>query len=639
MTTSDRLKTHLLRRLRRHSLRTLFQRACSADLLIPEDITVGTVSVRRYRVGPLAEITTGPMGGDNVRRRLARFLTAAVATPADPHAEVVKALIEEGFDLGKAEEFVAGGTAPTKTDGKEKRPKLRAPSAPLITRPLLDHLKQAAVPLPVMDVAVVTLLAEALRAPGCSGAMLFTALKSSAPLICLRLPTREAEAVVSQLLQQGAILPHPIHLVDGLHHSFNDRWSHDDQSASARTVLSYPLTQLLAVSAERLRRTLAKATRASAPILVLTETESLWPRRVVSSADIILDAPRLDNRMLAEIIETCLGIPIESTLHGLATRTIKTENLGLDDLALSIRPDRHLDTVLDRLEQLSRDNITIDGDDEKEEETSAGTRKEAKDEHEQKTDTTSRSTSSERSRGKGGKQHHVELILPQRIQKKRGTTLPLLVESLAGYGEARQWALDLKADLTLWKRKKIRWSGMSTKLLLSGPPGTGKTTFARALCNSLEIPLIATSVGEWLEPGYLGDVLRRMTAVFEAAQARQPVIMLIDEIDGIGRRDAGGGRNYDEYWVSLVNRLLELLDGALKSEGVIIIGATNRPDVIDPALRRSGRLETHIPIQPPDLDALEGILAHHLGPDLRRVIGNIVHAPACQASPQEAAHE
>lgn len=636
MTTSDRLKTHLLRRLRRHSLRMLFRRACSADLLMPEDIAVGTASVRRYRLGPLAEIATGPTGSDNVRRRLARVHTSSVQMPVDPHAEVVKALIEEGFDVGTANEFVAGGTVPTKTDGKEKRVKLLASSAPLLARPLLDHLKQAALPLPVMDVAVVTLLAEALRAPGCSEAVLFTALKSSAPLICLRLPTREAEAVVSQLLQQGAILPHPIHLVDALHHSFNDRWSHDDQSASARTVLSYPLTQLLAVSAERLRRTLAKATRAGAPILVLTETESLWPRRVVSSADIILDAPRLDSRMLAEIIETCLGISIESTLNGLATRAIKTGNLGLDDLALAIRPDRFLDEVLDRLEQLSRDNLTIDGDDETEEETSAKTRKEAKDE--EKTDTASRSTSSERSRGKGGK-HQVELILPQRTQKKRGMPPPLLVESLAGYGEARLWALELKADLKMWKRQRIHWSDMSTKLLLSGPPGTGKTTFAKALCNSLEIPLIATSVAEWLEPGYLGDVLRRMTAVFEAAQARQPVIMLIDEIDGIGRRDAGGGRQYDEYWVSLINRLLELLDGALKSEGVIIIGATNRPDVIDPALRRSGRLETHITIEPPDLDALEGILAHHLGADLRRVIGNLVHAPAYQANPQEAAHE
>lgn len=90
--------------------------------------------------------------------------------------------------------------------------------------------------------------------------------------------------------------------------------------------------------------------------------------------------------------------------------------------------------------------------------------------------------------------------------------------------------------------------------------------------------------------------------------------------------------------MSLVNRLLELLDGALKSEGVIIIGATNRPDVIDPALRRSGRLETHITIEPPDLDALEGILAHHLGPDLKRMMANAAQAKGLPANPQESAH-
>src|SRR5690606_17835547 len=115
-----------------------------ADLLMPEDISVGTVSVRRYRLGPLAEIATGPTGSDIVRRRLARFHAASTTVPPDPHAEVVKALIEEGFDVGAAEEFAAEGTAPPKTDGQEKRPKLRTSSAPLIAQPLLDHLKQVA---------------------------------------------------------------------------------------------------------------------------------------------------------------------------------------------------------------------------------------------------------------------------------------------------------------------------------------------------------------------------------------------------------------------------------------------------------------------------------------------------------------
>ena len=636
MTTSDRLKTHLLRRLRRNSLRLLFRRACSADLLMPEDIVVGTVSVRRYRVGPLTEIATGQTGSDNVRRRLARFHATSAAVPPDPHAEVVKALIEEGFDVGTAGTFVSDGTPMMVPECKKERPQRAPLSASLLSAPLLNHLKGSARSMSVMEVAVAILVAEAFRKPGCSEATLLAALRSPSPLVCLRIPMREAEAAVSQMLQQGILLPRPVKLEDGLgSYSFSERLPQEEAASNTGTALSYTLTQLEAISRERLRRTMARAARSGAPVLIITETRTSWPVRVVSSADVILDAPPLDSRILAEIIEACLGISPEVTLNGLATRNVRLGYLGLDDLVLAIRRDRHFDTVLDRLERLSLENVAIDGDDEKEEDVSTKQQKESKEDKEEIHTTSQAERSKERKRGK---QHHVELILPQRIQKKRSTRPPLLIESLAGYGEARQWALDLKADLQLWKRKKIRWSDMSTKLLLSGPPGTGKTTFARALCNSLEIPLIATSVAEWLEPGYLGDVLRRMTAVFDAAQARQPVIMLIDEIDGIGRRDAGGGRSYDDYWISVINRLLELLDGALEREGVIVIGATNRPDVIDPALRRSGRLETHITIEPPDLDALEGILAHHLGPDLRRVMANAAQAKAIPADPQEPAH-
>jgi cell division protease FtsH len=97
--------------------------------------------------------------------------------------------------------------------------------------------------------------------------------------------------------------------------------------------------------------------------------------------------------------------------------------------------------------------------------------------------------------------------------------------------------------------------------------------------------------------------------------------LFIDEIDNIGRRSSGSSdQQGSDYWSSLINRLLELLDGATKTEGVIVLGATNRPDKIDPALLRSGRLEKHIIIPPPDIDALIGIIAHHLGPDLDAVL-------------------
>lgn len=216
-----------------------------------------------------------------------------------------------------------------------------------------------------------------------------------------------------------------------------------------------------------------------------------------------------------------------------------------------------------------------------------------------------------------------EVIQPQRDPgtKTLHSGSYLAVETLSGYGRARDWALDLKADLQDYLVDRLDWAEMSTRLLLSGPPGTGKTTFARALCNTLQVPLVVTSVATWLEGGHLNDVIRKMSKTFEEARELQPCILFVDEIDGIGKRQPAE-REYADYWNTVVNRALELLDGAAKSEGVIVVGATNRPMEIDEALRRSGRLETHIEIPRPDIPALADILRFHLGGDVELLNGD-----------------
>jgi ATP-dependent Zn protease len=118
-------------------------------------------------------------------------------------------------------------------------------------------------------------------------------------------------------------------------------------------------------------------------------------------------------------------------------------------------------------------------------------------------------------------------------------------------------------------------------------------------------------------------VLKSINAAFTVATEHRPAILFIDEIDNLGSRASGdsrGHKGHDDYWSSLINRVLELIDGAAKTEGVIIVAATNLPDKLDPALLRSGRLEQHVQIPRPDIDALTGILAHHLGADLAKVI-------------------
>lgn len=187
-----------------------------------------------------------------------------------------------------------------------------------------------------------------------------------------------------------------------------------------------------------------------------------------------------------------------------------------------------------------------------------------------------------------------------------------LVEDLSGYGAATDWARDLVTDLGHWRSGAIPWTDIDAGLLLSGPPGVGKTLFARSIAKSCGASFVASSIAQWQATGHLGDMLRAMRSTFKDAAGKAPCILLLDEIDSIGDRTRFTGHNA-QYSTEVVAALLECLDGALRREGVIVIGACNHPDRLDDALLRPGRLGTHIRIGLPDRAARAGILLTHLG--------------------------
>jgi ATP-dependent Zn protease len=191
-------------------------------------------------------------------------------------------------------------------------------------------------------------------------------------------------------------------------------------------------------------------------------------------------------------------------------------------------------------------------------------------------------------------------------------TVVTRLRDLSGYGEARTWGMQLAADLADYKSGKLDWEDVDKGLLLSGPPGCGKSFYARALAEECQVPLLLSSYADW-ESGTGGGnlIAKAIKKAFADARKKAPCIVFIDEIDSVGSR---GKRDHNSGWFDVViNALLAELDGAEPRTGVVVIGATNHPSSIDPALLRPGRLDRHIAIPRPTIADLKGILAHHLG--------------------------
>ncbi|MDR9394110.1 MAG: AAA family ATPase, partial [Roseovarius sp.] len=174
-----------------------------------------------------------------------------------------------------------------------------------------------------------------------------------------------------------------------------------------------------------------------------------------------------------------------------------------------------------------------------------------------------------------------------------------------GQPVAKRALEDLCNDLAEWRAGALDWSDVTRSFLLHGPPGNGKTMLSEALAASAGVPLIATSYSDNQRLGHQGDMLKGLTEAVTRACATAPSVFFIDEIDAFHAR----GQSHNGYMIGVVTGLLTQLDRLMKTEGVILLAATNYPDTVDPAIRRAGRFDRHIPVTPPDRAGVQAILA------------------------------
>jgi cell division protease FtsH len=193
-------------------------------------------------------------------------------------------------------------------------------------------------------------------------------------------------------------------------------------------------------------------------------------------------------------------------------------------------------------------------------------------------------------------------------------------DDVAGIDEAKE-ELEEIVEFLRDPQKFSRLGGQIPKgALLIGPPGTGKTLLARAIAGEAGVPFFTISGSDFVEM-FVGVGASRVRDMFEQAKKNAPCIVFIDEIDAVGRhRGAGHGGGNDEREQTL-NQLLVEMDGFSANEGVILLAATNRPDVLDPALKRPGRFDRQVQVPNPDIKGREKILNVHarkspLGPDV-----------------------
>jgi cell division protease FtsH len=197
-----------------------------------------------------------------------------------------------------------------------------------------------------------------------------------------------------------------------------------------------------------------------------------------------------------------------------------------------------------------------------------------------------------------------------RSRAKLNKTKEVTFEDVAGQEEEKQELVEIVDFLKNPKKYQEIGARIPKGVLLSGPPGTGKTLLARACAGEANVPFYSISGSDFVEM-FVGVGAGRVRDMFKTAKQNAPCIIFIDEIDAVGRqRGAGVGGGHDEREQTL-NQLLTEMDGFGSNTGVIVMAATNRPDVLDPALLRPGRFDRQILVTNPDVKGREAILKVH----------------------------
>lgn len=187
---------------------------------------------------------------------------------------------------------------------------------------------------------------------------------------------------------------------------------------------------------------------------------------------------------------------------------------------------------------------------------------------------------------------------------------PVTFKDVAGLKEEKEELLEI-VDFLKTPKKYVELGARIPKgILLVGPPGTGKTYLSRAVAGEAKVPFFSISGSDFVEM-YVGVGASRVRDLFKEAKKNSPCIIFIDEIDAVGRRrGAGMGGGHDEREQTL-NQLLVEMDGFGKNEGIIVMAATNRPDILDPAILRPGRFDREVYVGIPDVREREAILEVH----------------------------